>query len=309
MMSAFAAMLLLALSRAELLERFRAPVVTQADGLVRVFADCPEDMRREYQMPVARFAADTVGNMYRGLSTKPVKFSRTGIAIYVGEGRTNDSTVVARAFTNGSEVVTRIYLRAPGFADLAKLRIEVAKGFFRSVKGMEVSDEDAVAAYRAGDPRLRAEDERLRLERWLSTGTGVANDEEGLKLMRKVIQPGIASRRDVLTFASRLYFYPPQYDLRFAGKYDCLSFADAIKLAPAIPAIRELARQKAMAVTAYGGGRGDALTTAAVAYSIFLIELSKGEKGEKELRSLLDVADTLLNVAYEKCDKKERTTK
>lgn len=301
-MSAFAAILLLALSRAEMLERFRAPVVTQADGLVRVFSDCPEDMRREYQMPVARFAADTVRNLFRGVSAKPVKFKRTGIAIYVGEGRTNDPTVVARAFTNGSEVVTRIYLRAPGFADLARLRAEVAKGFFRSLKGIEVSDEDAVAAYRAGDPALRVEDERMRLERWLATGKGVANDEEGLRLMRKVIQPGVASRRDVLTFASRLYFYPPQYDLLFAGKYDCLSFADAIRLAPTVPALRPLARRKAMEVTAYGGGRGDALTTAAVAYSIFLIELAKGEKDETDLRSLLDIADTLLNVAYEKSE-------
>ena len=301
-MSALAAILVLALSRAELLERFRAPVVTQADGLVRVFADCPEDMRREYQMPVARFAADTVKNLYGGLSTRPLKFRRTGIAIYVGEGRTNDPTVVARAFTNGSEVVTRIYLRSPGFSDLGRLRAEVAKGFFRSVKGVEVSDEAAVAAYRAGDPALRVEDERMRLEEWLATGKGVESDEEGLRLMRKVIQPGVASRRDVLTFASRLYFYPPQYDLLFAGRYDCLSFADAIRLAPSVPALRALARRKAMEVTAYGGGRGDALTTAATAYAIFLIELSKGEKGEGDLRSLLDIADALLNVAYEKCE-------
>ena len=301
-MPALAAILLLALSRAEMLERFKAPVVTQADGLVRVFADCPEDMRREYQMPVASFAADTVRNLYRGLSMKPVKFRRTGIAMYIGEVRTNDSTVVARAFTNGSDVVTRIYLRAPGFADLARLRIEVAKGFFRSVKGIEVSDEDAVAAYRAGDPALRVEDERQRLEEWLATGKGVASDEEGLKLMRKVIQPGVASRRDVLTFASRLYFYPPQHDLLFAGKYDILSFADAVKLAASLPALRLLAKQKAMEVTAYGGGRGNALTTAAVAYSMFLIELSKGEKDETDLRSLLEIADALLNAAYEKSE-------
>ena len=301
-MSALAAMLLLALSRAEMLERFRAPVVTQSEGLVRVFSDCPEDMRREYQMPVARFAADTVDNLYKGLSMRPLRFKRAGIAIYVGDVRTNDSSVVARAFTNDSGVVTRIYLRAPGFSDLGRLRVEVAKGFFRSVKGTEVSDADAIAAYRAGDPALRVEDERLRLEEWLATGKGVADDEEGLKLLRKVIQPGVASRRDILTFAARLYFYPPQQDLRFAGKYDILSFADAIKLAPSVPALRTLARRKAMEVTAFGGGRGAELTTAATAYAIFLIELSKGEKGESELRTLLDISDALLNVAYEKSE-------
>ena len=39
---------LLALTRAEILERFKAPVVTQSDGLVKVYANCPEDMRREF---------------------------------------------------------------------------------------------------------------------------------------------------------------------------------------------------------------------------------------------------------------------
>ena len=57
-----------------------------------------------------------------------------------------------------------------------------------------------------------------------------------------------------------------------------------------------------MEVTAFGGGRGAELTTAATAYAIFLIELSKGEKGESELRTLLDISDALLNVAYEKCE-------
>ena len=49
---------LLALTRAELVARMKAPVLTMTEGLVKVYADCPEDMRRDYQMPVARFAAD-----------------------------------------------------------------------------------------------------------------------------------------------------------------------------------------------------------------------------------------------------------
>ena len=63
--------LLLALSRAEIIERFKAPVVTQSDGLVKVYANCPEDMRREFQTPIARFAADTVQMLYQGLAKKP----------------------------------------------------------------------------------------------------------------------------------------------------------------------------------------------------------------------------------------------
>ena len=49
---------LLALTRAELVARMKAPVLTMTEGLVKVYADCPEDMRRDYQMPVARFAAE-----------------------------------------------------------------------------------------------------------------------------------------------------------------------------------------------------------------------------------------------------------
>ena len=45
----FAALLLLALTRAEIVQRMRAPVITQSEGLVRVYADCPEDVRREFQ--------------------------------------------------------------------------------------------------------------------------------------------------------------------------------------------------------------------------------------------------------------------
>ena len=62
--------LVMALTRAEILERFRAPVVTQADGLVKVYADCPEDLRRDYQGPIGSFAAETVKTLYQGLAKK-----------------------------------------------------------------------------------------------------------------------------------------------------------------------------------------------------------------------------------------------
>ena len=291
---------LLALSRAELVERFRAPVVTQAGGLVRVYADCPEDMRREYQSPIASFAAETVKNLQRGFSMRSVRYSSPGIVLHIGDVRTNDASVVARAVTNGSDVATRIYVRAPGSADLARLRIEIVKAFCRSVRREEVSDEAAVSAYRAGDPAMRIEDERMRLEEWLATGAGVRDDEEALKLMRKVIQPGVASRRDVLIFASRLFLYPPLHGRRFAGRYDGITFRDAVRLAPKAPAVRALALRKASWIPVCGGGKGDALTAAATAYTRFLISLSDAESGEDELLKLLDEADALLNIAYEK---------
>ena len=40
-MTVLAAFALLALSRAELIERFKAPVLTQADVMVSVYANCP----------------------------------------------------------------------------------------------------------------------------------------------------------------------------------------------------------------------------------------------------------------------------
>ena len=299
-MATLAAILVLALSRAELIERFKAPIVTQADGFIRVYADCPEDMRREYQSPIASFAAETVKTLCRGLSMNMERSRRPGVAIYVGDVRTNDVAVVAKAVTNDSQVLTLVYVRAPGYADLERLRIEVVKGFFRRVKGVELSDGEAVAAWRAGDPALRIEDERGRLEEWLATGRGVTNDEEGLKLMRKIIQPGFASPRDVLTFASRLYLYPPQYDLRLGGRRRCVSFGEAIAMSRADPMVRLLAFEKAKELPVFGGGHGEAMNAAAAAYGRFLLELARGEKGERALRDLLDDADTLLNVAYEK---------
>ena len=304
-MSSLAAILLLALSRAEIIARFKAPVITQAEGLVRVFADCPEDMRREYQMPIASFAADTVKALRRGLSMRSERSATPGIVIYVGEVRTNVSAVVAKAVTNGASVVSRIYIPAPGYADVERLRLEIVKGFYRRVCGRELSDEQAIAAYRASNPEMRLADERQRLEKWLATGSGI-DDEEGLRLMRCILRPGTAFPRDVLVFASRLYLYPPQYDLRFAGRYDCLSFRDAIAYVKAEPAIRLVALLKANEMPVFGGGRSRALAAAADAYMRFLLELGKGEADKADLVRMLDEADVLLNVAYEEAREGEK---
>lgn len=292
--------LLLALSRAEILERFKAPVITQMEGLVQVYADCPEDLRREYQMPIASFAAETAKTLYRELGRKPTRFRKPGVLIHVGDVRTNVSEVVARVATNDSRVVSRIYVKSPGYADLARLRLEIVKAFYRSVEGQELSDAAAVAVLRKGDPALRIADERQRLEDWLN-GTGdLKDDEEGLKLLRKVIEPGKASRRDVLTFASRLFLYPPVADLRFLGRFDCLSFRDALRFGRADPMVRIVASVKANEMPVFGGGRGEDMAAAAEAYRVFLVELARGKKDEKELKALLDTADERLNVAFEK---------
>ena len=296
-----AGLVLMALTRAEIIERFRSPVVTQADGLVKVYADCPEDMRREFQSPIARFAADTVQTLYQGLAKKPVRFGKPGIVISVGDVRTNLADVVTSVTTNDGRVVTRLKVKAPGYADLYRLRLEVIRGFYRAVEGRELSEDEAVAAYRQAVPELRVYDERQKLEDWLA-GRGTTDDEEGLKLMRRVFEPGKASRRDVLIFASRLYLYPPQRDVRLAGKYESLSFREAAKFGRIDPLTRLVAYQKANDLPVLGGGRGEELSAAAMAYRTFLLELAAAKKSEEELLDLLEAADTKLNVAYEKCE-------
>ena len=294
--------LLLALTRAEIIERFKAPVVTQADGLVQVYADCPEDMRKDFQGPVARFAADTVQMLYGGLARKPERFLRAGIVIHIGDVRTNLTEVTAQVVTNGNRAISRIRVKSPGYADLYRLRVEVIKAFYRSVEKRELSDEEAVAAYRHAIPELRVFDERMKLEDWL-VGRGTKDDEEGLRLMRKVFRPGESSPRDVLTFASRLYLYPPQHDVRFLGKFDRLSFSEAVKFGRIDPLVRLVAYSKAFELPVLGGGRSPELTAAANAYQEFLLEFARGEKDEKGLKALLGDADEKLNVAFEKAER------
>lgn len=299
MVSALAAAVLLALTRAEIIERFKAPVITQASGLVQVYANCPEDMRREFQSPLARFAADTVETLYRGLSRRPQRFQRAEIIIHIGDVRTNLTEVTASVSTNGTRTTTRIRVPAPGYADLSTLRLEIVKGFYRSVERRELSEAEAVAAYRHAVPEMRVADERARLEDWLG-GCGTTNDEEGLRLMRKVFEPGKASRRDVLIFASRLFLYPPQHDMRFLGKYDCLSFREALDLAHDDILVRAIALAKANDLPVFGGGRGPELSAAASAYRLFLLELARGEENVAALGLLLDEADRRLKLAFEK---------
>ena len=294
--------LLLALTRAEIIERFRAPVVNQADGLVQVYADCPEDMRKEFQGPVARFAADTVQMLYQGLARKPERFQRAGIVIHIGDVRTNQNEVTAQVVTNGNRVISRIRVKSPGYADLNRFRLEVVKAFYRSVEKRELSDEEAVAVYRHAIPELRVSDERMKLEDWLA-GRGTKDDEEGLRLMRKVFRPGESSPRDVLIFASRLYLYPPQHDVRFLGKFDRLSFSEAVKFGRIDPLVRLVAYSRAFELPVLGGGRSPELTAAANAYQGFLLEFARGEKDERGLKVLLDDADEKLNVAFEKAKK------
>ena len=150
---------------------------------------------------------------------------------------------------------------------------------------------------------MRIADERDGLERWIDGEGG--DDEYNLALMRRILKPGEATRRDVLVFASRLFLYPETFDQKFCGKYECVSFKDAIVLSKEDARIRLVARRKADEVVVIGGGRGEALADAAASYRAFLLALAGGAEKEK-LEELLDAADVNLNVAFEAAKKIEK---
>lgn len=306
-----ATVLLLALTRAEIVQRMRAPVITQSDGLVKVFASCDEDLRREFQTPVARFAADTVKLLYRADNLEPRRFESPGIILRVGNGRTNDTEVVVGVETNAGQTVTRLYLRSPGFSDRGLLRNEIVRAYYRAVNSEELSPEEAKIRLRRADPKLRIADERQKLEDWLSGSLPAremteeevfAETEEMFMRMRKVFEPGHASKRDVLTFASRLRLYPRTFDEPFVGGAKELSFAEAIDLVKEDPRVRYFAYVKAQEMSVVGGGRGELLEDAAREYANFLFALAKDESSAEELKAMLALADLKLNAALSQAE-------
>ena len=224
------------------------------------------------------------------------------------------STVCSLYYDTGDFELIRHSIEAPIFKEKLRLRsygvpdedgevfVELKKKFKGVVykRRIKLTEAEAEAMYRRGDPVLRIADERQQLEDWLAGRGNLKDDEMGLKLMRKIIEPGRASRRDVLTFASRLFLYPPVHGLRFQGGADCLSFRDAVKFAKIDPSVRMMAALKAKTLPIFGSGHGADMTAAVYAYEAFLIELAKCEKSEQELKQMLYAADEKLNIAFER---------
>ena len=301
-----AAMIVLALTRAEIIDRFKVAPVTTVDGLVQVFADCPPDMRKEYHLPVSEFVSNVCRDLYTVPGMRKRSFKEPGIVVYIGDGRTNDPSVVARrmARRDGSRF-TRIYLPSPGYSDIEKMRMETVKAFCLAVDGETLDDAGAANRLRAVDPELRAEDKYAEIEK-IENGEKTVDDDAYLKLCRTVITPGRASESDVRRFASRLYFYPEIYSQPFCGKYDTCSFADAIDMAAIDPRIRFHALKKSSEMIVFGGGRGEGLLAAATAYSRFLSELAAYRRTPDELRKMLADADALLADALKTASESKR---
>lgn len=299
-MTLLASILFFALTRTELIDRLTASPTILSDGLVKVIPDCPAEMRKEFQQPIGRFASDTMEFLFQGHAVQRRRFLEPGIVIYIGDETTNNVSVVSRV----SNKTTKIYLPSPGYSDIDKLRLELVKGFALALEDLELDDEGAVKYYRFASPELRVADERADLEKWINAEAKLDN-EEGLRLLRKVIEPGKASERDLKTFASRLYLYPKNFGAPFMGKYTSLSFADAIKFARKDPAVRLAAYQKAVEIIIYGGGKGEKLQAASEAYSKFLREFSAGQASRNKLIKLLSEANTLLHLAREEINEKD----
>lgn len=306
-----ALLVVLALTRAEIIQRMRAPILTRADGLIKVYASCDEDIRRDYQVSVARAADETVRLLYGALSQKPERFDSPGIILRLGNIRTNVTDVVSSVETNGARVVSRIFLKSPAHADPERFELEVTRAFYRTVVKTEISDDEARAALHRANPRYRIADERAKLEAWLAgslpreaqTEEEFFSDlEKMLTLYRKVIEPGKASRRDVLTFASRLCLYPRYFDEKFVGGADVLTFEDAISVARKDPRVRILAVFKARELPVWAGGRGEVVHDAAQSYMKFLFELAKGDQSDEEIKKLLEIANLKLKAAYEQAE-------
>lgn len=283
--------------------------MTRSQGLVQVYANCPADMRDEFQGPVARFVSKTCDELYSSTTNEQVRFTSAGISVFIGDGRTNDTSVLSRAYRReDGSYYTRIYLPSPGFSDIKKLRSEVARAFILAVEKRVADDDEIAVLLRDMDPGRRVDFKYEEIERWIKGEKTESDDEEIMKLMRSVIQPGVARQSDILRFASRLYLHAPFFNYPLAGKYRSCTFRQAVGIMKDDPRVRLVAYKKAPLLVAYGGGRGKELADAAGAYSQFLFELAKAEKDTEELLDLLDDADVKLNVALEEARKLEEGT-
>lgn len=292
-----AAMLAASLTRAELIERVRAPVLVRAEGLVQVVAACPAAVRRDWQSPVAACAGELCETLRRHHRLPSKRYSEPRISIVLGS-RTNDTAVVYRPDAPSAGRAS-VSLPDPAHADPRELRRQLVRAWYRTVLASNLDECAAVAVLRDASPQLRASWAREEMARWRRGEAVEGDDEEMLKMLRTVYEPGIATPGDVLLFAARLRLYPQFYGIDFCGRYPELTFADAARLAPADLRIRLAAYRKATEVAAWAAGRGPGLTAAANAYVDALMAIAALRVDEAGLLDLVEAADQRLAVALE----------
>ena len=163
-----------------------------------------------------------------------------------------------------------------------------------------------ISSYLSNQARVRARTRRrpfteAEVAAWRERGEYAAGktDEDYLKLMRGVHLPGVATKADVMTFASRLFLYPELHSAPFCGRYRSCSFRDAIALVSEDPAVRLAAYLKIQPLMLFGQGHGDRMNGAVEAYAKFLTELARYKIPREELVKLLDDADAKLKGVLE----------
>ena len=308
-------------------------LATACDGLVGVLAaDVPGDSVG-FRLPILQFVSSQVRDLERAYKLQMPKREGIGIFVNVGDGRTNDTRVVARRTRRpGGDVQTRIVLPSPGFSDLDELRFAVAQAYFRAWifrnggSTNELPDWVVQGAVRAANVETAHDDTYLvawMKEKYLvkplldnlASGkpwdgkrlaadmTGEtepflqdrASDERFARLTRAVLSPGRASDWDLSVFTSRLMLYPPVFDRREGISY---TFREAVYLAAERKNVREAAWQKAREMPFCAIGRGDALADVAMSYRTFLVAAAQGKPAD-ELKPLLEAADGKMNAILE----------
>lgn len=291
------ALVLAVLSRADLVERFRAAPVLKCDGLVEVSGMCPVEIRREFQLPVAGKAASICKKLYDVLKIKQRKFSRPSIVIFLGS-QYSTNTLVKSSFQKRSDGTkyTAISLPSPAYADMAAFEREITRGFLASLD-KNATDEEVEKVLRLADPEKRLDDEYAEIAAWREKGIykDGKTDEDYLKLMRRVKNPGFAREEEVLDFSSRLLLYPPQFAMPFCEKYQALTFGEAINLAEFDVKIRYAAWAKSSELLVFGAGRGEKFTDMVKSYGEFLRALASYTISKKELAIMLEKAESKLH--------------
>ena len=294
----FAVALVLAiLSRADLVERFKAAPILKCDGLVEVSGMCRVEVRREFQLPVAANAADVCRMLYDTLRIKKRRFVRPAIVVFLGSNYSTNNLVKSsvQIRPDGTKYMA-INLLSPWHADMDLFKREMVRAFLYAHEAVMVDDKEVDRVLRLCDPKKRLDDEYAEIASWRERGIYKQGktDEDYLKLMRRVKNPGFAREEEVLDFSARLMLYPPQFAMPFCDKYLALTFRDSIDLADEDIKIRYAAWAKSSELLVFGAGRGDKFTEMVKSYSDFLRALSSNSNTKEELVAMLEAADKKL---------------
>ena len=289
------ALLVLALTRAEIIERFKTPPITTVAGFVSVYADCDAEQRREFQQPVSDYVSNICRELLAADNIKEKHRESPAIVVHIQDGRGPNTNVLAQVIKRTeTDRFTRIHLPSPKYSDMDALRNEIVRAYYLVMHEEEITAPAAAILYAELNPATRANHRMAEVAAWRRAGTlpPGKDDEEMLKEMRKVHIPGAITPAEMKVFAARLNLYPATYHTLFAGHYRTLSFREAIDVAQRDPAVRQAAADKVPELLLFGSGHGLEMESLVKSYSVFLLGLASDKMQPKELHQLLDVLES-----------------